>query len=194
MAIPIIVGIGIGIGIRVGIWAAGRIAARQAVKAATQAATRAATSTAGRQALSTASGINTAIQTAEMAQKLIEEADAKTGNQDVTCPTGQCNESAAKEQEEKLKELEEEAGVEQRTKGRTKHGEKSGGMEQAEKDFDSLNPDNVRDIGTGYGKGRTGELKDGRHITVRSGSRAGPPTLEIWNPINKRGVKIRYED
>jgi len=99
-----------------------------------------------------------------------------------------------KKQEEKLKELEEEAGLEQKTKGKTRHGEKSGGMAQAEKDFDSLKPNGVRDINTGYGKGRTGKLKDDRNVTVRSGSSEGSPTLEIRDPKNSRGVEIRYKD
>jgi len=198
MAIPLIVAVGV----RVGWLAATRIAARYAAKSTAQAAVRAATSTAGRQALNTASGVSAAIQTAEMAQKLIEEAENETGAQDITCPTGQCNEQAKQEedkkkeeQEKRLKELEEEAGVEQKTKGKTRYGEKSGGMDQAKKDFDSLKPDNpVTQEIPGKGKITTGKLRDGRDINVRDFSSDGRPTIEIRdNDGNSRGIEIRYD-
>jgi len=175
---------------RMGWWVISKIMARQAARTATSAT--------GRQALSAANGLEAAIQAAEMAKDLVEEADKETGEQDITCPTGTCaeeeNQKKKEEQERRLKELEKEADVKQRTKGRTKHGEKSGGMNQAEKDFDNLEPDNVKDINTDYGKGKTGKLADGRNVTVRPGSSEGPPTLEIRSPRNKRGVEIRYED
>ncbi len=93
---------------------------------------------------------------------------------------------------DRVKELEEEANVEQKTKGKTRHGEKDGGMDQADKDFDSLNPENVKPIQTTKGPGRTGTLPDGRSVTVRPGSSDGRPTLEIRNPGNGRGTEIRY--
>ena len=89
------------------------------------------------------------------------------------------------------RELEEEAGVEQRTKGKTKHDSKEGGMDHANEDFDSLKPDNVKDINTKYGPGRTGTLENGKKATVRPGSSEGPPTLEI-RKSNGRGTEIRY--
>jgi hypothetical protein len=88
--------------------------------------------------------------------------------------------------------LEEEAGVEQQTKGKTKHGEMNGGMDAADGAFDSLEPNDVRDINTQYGPGRTGQLEDGSRVTVRPGSSDGRPTLEIRNPKNGRGTEIRY--
>ncbi|MEB3104081.1 RHS repeat-associated core domain-containing protein, partial [Ferviditalea candida] len=78
------------------------------------------------------------------------------------------------------------------TKGKTTQYEKIGGnFEQANKEFDSLNPSNVKDIETKYGPGKTGTLPDGRTITVRPGSSDGRPTLEIRN-TNGRGIEIRY--
>ncbi len=77
------------------------------------------------------------------------------------------------------------------TKGKTTLYEKPGDFSQASKEFDSLNPSNVKDINTSYGQGKTGTLPDGRTITVRPGSTDGRPTLEIRNP-NGRGIEIRY--
>jgi len=93
-----------------------------------------------------------------------------------------------------LEELEEEAGVEQKTKGRTKHGEKSGGMDQAEKDFDSLKPEDPKTHKIpGKGKITTGKLRDGRDINVRDFSSDGRPTIEIRdNNGSGRGIEIRY--
>ena len=79
------------------------------------------------------------------------------------------------------------------TKGRTKQRERSGGFDQANTDFDSLDPQEVRDIDTRYGAGRSGTLPDGRSANVRPGSSDGRPTLEIRSP-NGRGVEIRYND
>jgi len=76
------------------------------------------------------------------------------------------------------------------TRGPTTQFDKSGGWEQANKDFDSLKLDNVRDLGNGV---RTGELPDGRIVTVRpfsSGPDGGQPTLDI--PSGKGTGKIRY--
>ncbi|WP_157935956.1 hypothetical protein [Paracoccus zhejiangensis] len=90
-------------------------------------------------------------------------------------------------------ELEDEANVSQQTKGRTRHGRKTGGMGQADRDFDSLGPENVRNINTQYGAGRTGTLSDGTRVTVRPGSSDGRPTLEMRNPTSNRGTEIRYD-
>ncbi|MFN1219085.1 RHS repeat-associated core domain-containing protein [Chryseobacterium kwangjuense] len=72
------------------------------------------------------------------------------------------------------------------TKGKTTQYEKEGGFQQTEKDFESLNPQNVKDIKTDYGIGRTGKLENGQQATSRPGSTDGRPTLEIRNPQNKR--------
>lgn len=90
-------------------------------------------------------------------------------------------------------ELEDEAKVSQQTKGKTRHGQKTGGMKQADRDFNSLGPENVRNINTQYGPGRTGTLPDGTRVTVRPGSSDGRPTLEMRNPATNRGTEIRYD-
>lgn len=65
---------------------------------------------------------------------------------------------------------------------------KEGGFERANKDFDSLGLQNIRNIPNG----RLGQLKDATYVNVRSKSSAGNvPTLEIQ--ISKRPIKIRYE-
>lgn len=124
----------------------------------------------------------------------MNKADAEAEKSlDADAEKGACDSCGAtqEEQEERQEELEKEAGVEQRTKGKTRHGEKSGGIAQAHDDFDSLRPDNIKDIDTSYGPGRTGTLKNGNRVTVRPGSSEGPPTLETRRP-NGRGVEIRY--
>ncbi|MBO0128829.1 MULTISPECIES: hypothetical protein [Agrobacterium] len=117
-----------------------------------------------------------------------EPADGEAGG----C-TGNCGSAKAEEQKKRQEELEDEAGVSQQTKGKTKHGEKDGGMAEAERDFDSLKPDNEKGIETQYGPGRTGELQDGSKVTVRPGSSDGRPTLQIRRP-NGRQTEIRYND
>jgi hypothetical protein len=77
------------------------------------------------------------------------------------------------------------------TKGKTTLYEKPGGFGQASKEFDSLNPSNVKEIKTPNGTLKTGTLSDGRSVTVRSWSTDGRPTLEIRNS-NGRGVEVRY--
>ncbi len=79
----------------------------------------------------------------------------------------------------------------EKTKGRTKNFDKPGGFDQANDDFDDLNPDNIRDITDSKGgRGRTGVLPDGRNINVRPNSSDGRPTIEIQSGKNK--IKVRY--
>lgn len=80
------------------------------------------------------------------------------------------------------------------TKGKTSQHVRPGGMDQANTDFDSMKPTNVKQINTKAGAGRTGTLPDGRSVTVRPGSSDGRPTLEVRNPANGRGHEIRYDD
>ncbi len=78
------------------------------------------------------------------------------------------------------------------TKGKTTLRHKTGGYEQAAKDFDKLSPSNVRPIETPHGEGKTGVLPDGRNVTARPGSSSGEPTLEIRPSGGGRGIEIRY--
>lgn len=45
--------------------------------------------------------------------------------------------------------------------------ESSGGYEQALKDFEGLNPTDVKDIQTKYGPGKVGILSDGTKVVAR---------------------------
>ncbi len=80
-----------------------------------------------------------------------------------------------------------------KTKGRSRQFETPGGLQEANDAFDDLNPSNVQEIDTGFGRGRRGTLPDGRTIIVRPGSsNSGPPTLEIQRGRNK--IKFRFGD
>ena len=76
-------------------------------------------------------------------------------------------------------------------KGVARNFESSGGYEQTLKDFDSLNPTNVKEIQTKYGPGKVGELSDGTKVVARQGSTTGGATLEI-KVSNSKVFKIRY--
>ncbi|AME04532.1 hemagglutinin repeat-containing protein [Selenomonas sp. oral taxon 136] len=81
-------------------------------------------------------------------------------------------------------------------KRRAKQYDKTGGYDQAEKDFNSLDLEegSVKDRTTAErGKIKTGKLRDGRDVNVREKSSEGHPTLEIIQPDNTR-IKIRYKD
>jgi len=69
--------------------------------------------------------------------------------------------------------------------------EKPGGMDQADKDFDALNPSGVRPIPGG----RVGTLPNGDKINVRDKSSPPKkwPTLEVQNPDGVSETKIRYD-
>ena len=76
-------------------------------------------------------------------------------------------------------------------KGVARNFESTGGYDQTLKDFDALNPSNVKDIQTKYGPGKVGTLSDGTKVVARQGSTTGGPTLEI-KVSNSKVYKIRY--
>lgn len=76
----------------------------------------------------------------------------------------------------------------EKTKGRSTLFGRSGGLKQANKDFNALNPSNVKKIPNG----RVGTLKDGRTVNVRGRSKDKRPTLEILK--GRRSVKFRYDN
>ena len=76
------------------------------------------------------------------------------------------------------------------TKGRTTQYERGGNYENAVDDFNSLNPQNIRELPNG--KGYVGELSDGKVINVRNKSSEGSPTIEIQNGKSK--IKFRYKE
>lgn len=70
------------------------------------------------------------------------------------------------------------------------------GFDEANKDFDKLNPGNVKPMDTDFGPGRQGILNNGSTISVRPSSSGpnGRPTIQI-NPPKDSGSKpqkIRY--
>ncbi len=68
---------------------------------------------------------------------------------------------------------------------------KSGGLSQANKDFDDLAPNNVQSRPGGV---RIGDLSDGSKAVVRPNSSTGNPTLEIQPPKGQgRPIKVRYQ-
>jgi len=75
--------------------------------------------------------------------------------------------------------------------GKARNFEGSGGFEQAVKDFNSLQPINVKPISTSYGLGKVGFLPDGTKVSVRPGSGTGGATLDIKQP-GVGEIKIRY--
>ncbi|WP_413721680.1 hypothetical protein [Sodalis sp. RH23] len=76
----------------------------------------------------------------------------------------------------------------QETLGRSKLFERAGGKNAANKEFDALAPDNVKQIPGG----RVGSLSDGRTVIIRERSTDGRPTLEIQSGRNR--IKFRYEE
>lgn len=74
------------------------------------------------------------------------------------------------------------------TTGRSKLFERTGGMDAANKEFDSLNPTEIKEIKGG----RVGKLPDGRNVIVREESSDGRPTLEIQSGKNR--IKFRYDE
>lgn len=73
------------------------------------------------------------------------------------------------------------------TSGRSAQWDKAGTFEDANKDFDNLNPTDVKTLDGGK---RIGTLSDGRTIVVRPKSSSGDPTIEIQN--DKYADKVRY--
>ena len=84
-------------------------------------------------------------------------------------------------------------GLEETTNGKeiARNFETFGGYEQTLKDFEALNPSNVKDIQTKYGFGKVGTLSDGTKVVARQGSTTGGATLEI-KISNSKVCKIRY--
>lgn len=69
-----------------------------------------------------------------------------------------------------------------------------GTEEEAKKDFDKLNPDDVIVVQTPKGVVSVGVLPNGNKIILRP-SKDGRPTIEIQNPRRGRKIKeIRYGD
>ena len=76
-------------------------------------------------------------------------------------------------------------------KGVARNFESTSDFEQTIRDFDALNPINVKEIQTKYGPGKVGKLSDGTTVVARPGSTTGGATLEI-RVSNRKVYKIRY--
>ncbi|WP_245483675.1 hemagglutinin repeat-containing protein [Rhizobium ruizarguesonis] len=74
------------------------------------------------------------------------------------------------------------------TKGRSELWEKPGGLPEAEKDFNDINPSNVKIYPNGT---KVGQLPNGDTVIVRPISSDGRPTLEIQR--GKKKIKVRYD-
>lgn len=113
----------------------------------------------------------------------------KTGgsvSKDASSTTGELKGSKS------VDDLLEDATPGRKTKGKSTQYIKKGGYEKAKEEFDAL--EKVEGSVKETDKGFTAQLPDGRDVNVRNQSREGSPTLEIYNPINKRHIKIRYEE
>ena len=92
-----------------------------------------------------------------------------------------------------VKQLYDNSKPGKRTKGRTEQKIVDGDFNTALRDFETLHPTDVKSISTPWGTGKTGNIDNGFVATVRPGSSYGKPTLEIRNPLNRRGLEFRYE-
>ena len=95
----------------------------------------------------------------------------------------------------KIKELLDKTEPGDKTKGSTTQREKDGDYRDAEKDFDDLKLNDVKEIGTQYGIGKVGTLPDGRTVSIRPGSsnENQDSTLQISEKGNPEKTKIRYK-
>ena len=92
-----------------------------------------------------------------------------------------------------VKQLYDNSKPGKRTKGRTEQRIVDGDFNTALKDFETLHATDVKSILTPWGAGKTGNIDNGFVATVRPGSSYGKPTLEVRNPLNRRGLEFRYE-
>lgn len=92
-----------------------------------------------------------------------------------------------------VKQLYDNSKPGKRTKGRTEQRIVDGDFNTALKDFETLHPTDIKSISTPWGTGKTGNIDNGFVATVRPGSSYGKPTLEVRNPLNRRGLEFRYE-
>lgn len=127
-------------------------------------------------------------RTSEIQPKFDPKIDEKFSIKDYQVKEKTIEETGIKRIENKIDELIGSSTPGEKTKGKSTLYEREGGLNAANKEFDSLKPSNVREIEGG----RVGTLPDGRTVNVRSGSSDGRPTLEIQKGKNK--TKFRYND
>ena len=101
-----------------------------------------------------------------------------------TCPPG-TNSGETKTPEDLIEDPETTPGRE--TRGRADQHNRPGGRDARDKEFDSMNPQDVQDRGKGT---KTGVLPDGRRVNIHDSRTDGVPTIEVSN--GGRDIKIRY--
>ena len=108
---------------------------------------------------------------------------------------------AIEENNEIIRELRNTSTFLQKTSSGMREYNASGGFEEANEIFDSLELSNVKNqLTNSRAKGRIGELDDGRRVVVRNLSKGkvagedGPPTIEIQNNRGKSKDKFRFPD
>lgn len=126
------------------------------------------------------------INSMEEAEEEAEETDEAEGTEaeDEACQG--CKEKEEKE-DKKKEDLDKRSTHDPKDKKFNR--DLNGSMDDANKDFDEFEPDNVRNLPDG---GRVGELSGGRTINVRPNSSSGRPTLEIQKPNGRPERKYRY--
>lgn len=117
---------------------------------------------------------------------LQKAADADAKPADEPSPLPEKGVDSGEQKDEGLGQVLNGANHGRKTKGHTKQWDKKGSLDDANNDFDSLNPQDVEDIPGG----RRGRLSDGRKVNVRDHSSDGRPTLEVQDGKNR--IKIRY--
>lgn len=106
------------------------------------------------------------------------------------CSCG-CGKQTQKHEKTSLDRILDDAIFEEEADSGVKIYGKNKSFEDGLRDFESLNPTDVKPIKNG--KGLTGKLPDGTQANIRWDSRDGRSTLEIYDPIRGRStVKIRY--
>ncbi len=96
------------------------------------------------------------------------------------------------EQDKVLEDIINDSTPGPKTKGSSKqYIRNKSGWEQTQKDFNNLNPSNVKNVGR-ENVVLHGQLKDGRIVVIRPNSSSGRPTMEIRPIKGKRVTKIRY--
>ncbi|PIT27971.1 hypothetical protein BGI40_08815 [Snodgrassella communis] len=97
------------------------------------------------------------------------------------------------QQDKTLDDIIKDSTMGPKTKGSsTQYIRNKQGWEQAQKDFESLNPSNVQNVGRDGKIVIRGKLKDGRTVSIRPHSSGDRPTMEIRPTKGKRVKKIRY--
>ncbi|MEA9414155.1 DUF6443 domain-containing protein [Flavobacterium sp. PL02] len=114
--------------------------------------------------------------------------DEKFSIKDYNVKEKTIEETGIKRLENKIDDLVDASTPGDKTKGKSTIFEKKGGIEEANNDFDSLNPSNIREV-NGI---RIGTLPDGSTVNVREKSKDGRPTLEILK--GKKMTKFRYDE